>query len=505
MSSFWTSDFSFTNITKTFGPVTANQDVSFSVKKGSIHGVVGENGAGKSTIMKILYGMFPPDSGTLSFDGQPVTITSPHKAISLGIGMVHQHFMLVPTLTVWENIILGHEPSRFTLNHQDILKDLEALKAQYGFLVDLQEKIENLSVGHQQQVEILKLLYRQANILILDEPTAVLTPQEVDSLFEKLRLLKTAHKTIVIITHKLKEILSFTDYVTIMRQGKAIETLPTKELTQELLAEKIIGRKRIPLKTIDSSTESLPILSVNSLCLSTPGSRPLKNISFKIHSGEIVGLAGIEGNGQHELIEILAQVRKDYTGQILFREKENKNVSPYELKQQGFSLIPPDRHKEAVVLSFSIAENAILGRHREKSLQSGPFLSLKKVKETAQRLIQQFDIRPKNPDQLLAHLSGGNQQKLVVARETSNQVSFLLAAHPTRGVDIGAIDFIHQHLLKLKSQGTGILLVSSELEELLALSDRIWVLYQGEIVAEIEKEKATERQLGLWMTRGASE
>jgi simple sugar transport system ATP-binding protein len=243
---------------------------------------------------------------------------------------------------------------------------------------------------------------------------------------------------------------------------------------------------------------------VKSLCLNTTGSRPLKNISFEVRAGEIVGLAGIEGNGQHELIEILAQVRKDYTGQVLFREREIKTVSPYQLKQQGFSLIPPDRHKEAVVLSFSLSENAILGHHREDSLHSGPFLSKDKVKEAAQRLIQQFDIRPGDPDQPLAHLSGGNQQKLVVARETSNQTSFLLAAHPTRGIDIGAIDFIHQHILELKAQGTGILLVSSELEEILTLSDRIWVLYQGEIVAEIEKEKATERQLGLWMTRGAT-
>ncbi len=495
--------FSFKNITKTFASVLANHEVSFSVAEGTIHGVVGENGAGKSTIMKILYGMFEPDSGTIHFQGKPRSIPDPQTAISLGIGMVHQHFMLVPTLTVWENIILGKEPSKWLLDKASILKQLKSLKTKFGFQVDLEAKIESLSVGHQQQVEILKLLYRKANILILDEPTAVLSPQEVESLFEKLKLLKKAHKTIVIITHKLKEILSFTDSVTVMRQGKAIETLPTSSLTEDSLAEKIIGRKRIPLNFEKSGFEPEPVLKVASLSLSEAHNSILRHISFEINRGEIVGIAGIEGNGQHELIEVLAGVEKNYSGTVILNQENIKELSAYDLKQKGFSLIPPDRHLEGVILPFSLAENAILGHHRDPQIKSGPFLSSTKITQLASQLIQSFDIRPGEPSQSIAGLSGGNQQKLVVARETAREVSFLLAAHPTRGIDIGAIDFIHQYFLKLKAQGTAMLLISSELEEILKLSDRILVLYRGEIVAQVLKNEATEKDLGLWMTGGS--
>jgi len=494
--------FSFNQITKRFGSIMANQEVTFAVEKGTIHGVVGENGAGKSTIMKILYGMYTPDSGTLRFKGEAKEISDPETAISLGIGMVHQHFMLVPTLTVWENIILGKEPSLWTLNKKQILGKLEELKTSYDFQLDLEAKVETLTVGQQQQVEILKLLYREADILILDEPTAVLTPQETDSLFEKLKKLKEDQKTIVVITHKLKEILSLTDFVTVMRQGKAIETLPTQSLNETTLAEKIIGRKRIPLSNVETGAVQKPILAAENISLSTQQGTLLDRISFTIHRGEIVGLAGIEGNGQQELIEILANVRRDYQGSVLFDSKDPMQFSTYDLRQQGFSLIPPDRHQEGVVLSFSLAENSILGHHREKNVSKGPLLSETKVDELAARLIHSFDVRPNDTHLPLSALSGGNQQKLVVARETSRPVSFLLAAHPTRGIDIGATDFIHQHFLQLKANGAGILLVSSELDEILKLSDRILVIYQGAIVAEVEKEKATESQLGLWMTSG---
>ncbi|MFM8314781.1 MAG: ABC transporter ATP-binding protein, partial [Deltaproteobacteria bacterium] len=452
--------------------------------------------------MKILYGMFPPDSGEILFDERSITLSTPHDAIQLGIGMVHQHFMLVPTLTVWENIILGQEPTLGRLNKAAIVKSLEAIKTLYGFHVDLNARVESLSVGHQQQVEILKLLYRDASILILDEPTAVLTPQEVDSLFDKLRTLKKAGKTIVVVTHKLKEILKFTDFVTVMRQGQTIETLPTSTLTESSLAEKIIGRKRIPLNRPQVLRAHSPILSVESVSLTCSNSTLLKNLQFQVFPGEIVGLAGVEGHGQQELVEILARARKDYTGKITLQGKDIKESSTYELKQQGFSLIPPDRYREAMVPTFSLSENVILGHHREENIKSGAFLSKEKMTLFARELIQAFDVRPGNPDQEMGSLSGGNQQKWVVARETAREVSFLLAAHPTRGVDIGAIDFIHQHLLKLKSQGAGILLISSELDELLELSDRILVIFQGEMVAEVEKEKASETQLGLWMTRG---
>ncbi|MFM8314095.1 MAG: ATP-binding cassette domain-containing protein, partial [Deltaproteobacteria bacterium] len=352
-------------------------------------------------------------------------------------------------------------------------------------------------------------LYREANILILDEPTAVLSPQEVDSLFEKLTHLKKAQKTIVIITHKLKEILAFTDRVTVMRQGLAIETLKTAELTEELLAEKIIGRKRIPLDRIPTQKAPAPVLKVESLSYKNASGCSLNRVSFAVHPGEIVGIAGIEGNGQKELIEVLAQVQRNYTGRVTLNQNEVASLSPYDLKQKGFSLIPPDRHHEGVVLSFSLAENAILGHHKEHSLMAGMFLSQDKIQIRTESLIKAFDVRPGDPGLPLGSLSGGNQQKLVVARETlpmdgAHPLSFLLAAHPTRGIDIGAIDFIHQHFFKLKSQGTGILLISSELEEILTLSDRILVLYQGKIVAETPCREASERQLGLWMTRGAS-
>lgn len=495
--------FSFKQITKRFGSVLANEEVSFAVQKGTIHGVVGENGAGKSTIMKILYGMYTPDSGTIHFKGQPKEISDPEAAIALGIGMVHQHFMLVPTLTVWENIILGKEPSLWVLNKKEILKKLEALKTSFGFHLNLEARVETLAVGQQQQVEILKLLYRDADLLILDEPTAVLTPQETYSLFEKLKKLRDNHKTIVVITHKLKEILNFTDFLTIMRQGRSIETLPTQSLNETTLAEKIIGRKRIPLTSIQTTSGKEPVLTVKEVSLQNPNGVSLENVSFQILPGEIVGIAGIEGNGQQELIEILANVRKDYQGTVLLNSKGLSQFSTYDLRQQGFSLIPSDRHQEAVVLSFSIAENSILGHHREKTLKKGPFLSNSKIEELASHLIESFDVRPNDPKLPLSSLSGGNQQKLVVARETSRPITFLLASHPTRGIDIGAMDFIHEHFLKLKADGAAILLISSELDEILKLSDRILVISQGALVAEVEKEKVTESQLGLWMTSGA--
>lgn len=496
--------FSFNEVTKTFGNVIANHQVTFSVAEGTIHGIVGENGAGKSTIMKILYGMFEPDSGSISLRGNLTRIRTPQEAIALGIGMVHQHFMLVPTLTVWENIILGQEPTCWLLNESSILSELESLKKEFGFQVELKKPIESLPVGHQQQVELLKLLYRRANVLILDEPTAVLTPQEVDSLFEKLKTLKKANKTIIVITHKLKEILQFTDSVTIMRQGQALETCPTQELTEESLAEKMIGRKRIPLNIINPSLSQEPILQVSSLCLQGTRGPRLQQVSFNVNCGEIVGIAGIEGNGQHELIECIAGIQRNFSGSVIFDKSDIKEISPYELKQKGFSVIPPDRHREAVVLPFSLSENLILGHHRERQIRTGTFLSQNKVRALALEKIHNFDIRPDDPALAISALSGGNQQKLVVARESERNTKFLLAAHPTRGIDIGAIDFIHQHFLDLKSDGTGILLLSSELEEILKLSDRILVLFQGQIVAQLYKQDANEKELGLWMTGGAA-
>jgi len=493
----------FSKITKSFGAVVANRDVSFSIHHSTIHGVVGENGAGKSTIMKILYGMLEPDKGDIYFKGRATKIRSPEEAISLGIGMVHQHFMLVPTLTVWENIILGKEPTPWLIERESIIGELETLRKEFGFQVELTQKVEKLSVGHQQQVELLKLLYRKSDILILDEPTAVLSPQEVESLFEKLQNLKKVGKSIIVITHKLKEILKHTDSVTILRQGSVVESLATEDLSEESLAEKMMGHKRAPLKYHAEQLHQTATLKVSSLVLKKPTTQQLNNISFEVNSGEIVGVAGIEGNGQQELIECIAGIERHFKGQILFNGRDILEFDSYELKQSGFSIIPPDRHFEAVVLPFSLTENAILGHHKEKEIQNGFFLSKRKTASLASHMIQRFDVRPSDPELSMSSLSGGNQQKLVVARETLRPVQFLLAAHPTRGIDIGAVDFIHQHFLELKANGTAILLVSSELDEILKLSDRILVLFQGKIVAQFTKETANERALGLSMTGGS--
>lgn len=492
--------FSFHSITKRFGTVVANDQVSFAVERGSIHGVVGENGAGKSTIMKILYGLYPPDGGSLSIRDRVVKLRDPLHAISLGVGMVHQHFMLVPTLTVWENVILGSEPTLLRTDVDEVVQSLERIQKDFGLTLDLRERVENLPVGLQQQVEILKLLYRNAEVLILDEPTAVLTPQEVVLLFQRLKTLKEKNKTIVLITHKLKEVLSFTENVTVMRQGKAVETIKTSELTESLLAEKIIGRKQVSLPPRSSHSQSAATLQVKNVSLQKKGKFLLKDISFEVHAGEIVGIAGIEGNGQHELLEVLAHLTQCDTGEISYLGKEIQRQETYDLRQKVLSLIPPDRHQEGIILDFSVTENAILGHHREKAFTRGHRLCSKKLEKYVQTLLETFDVRPRNGEIPISALSGGNQQKLVVGRETSGEVPLLIAAHPTRGVDIGAIEFIHSHFLKLRERGTAILLFSSELEEVLALSDRILVMYHGSLVGEVERKAATETQLGLWMT-----
>jgi len=473
------------NITKRFGNTLANDRVSFSVEDGAIHGIVGENGAGKSTIMKIFYGMYPADSGTIYFHGNKVTIAAPQDAIALGVGMVHQHFMLVPTLTIWENVILGSEPKALRLSKETICESLNKIQNEFGFNLNLDSKIEDLSVGLQQQVEILKILYRNAKTLILDEPTAVLTPQEVDVLFTKLAQLNKQGKTIIVITHKLKEILKWTSQVTVMRQGKVVETADTKNLTSEILAEKIIGRKQKPLpKANQSSNDEKPCLEFKKVSLKNK----LNQLSFKVFPGEIVGIAGIDGNGQNEIVDLLAKISKCDGGEIS--------------AQKSIAIIPPDRHTQAVVLEFSVSENAIFGLQRLKQFGENILLSKQKVTDFTNKLIEEFDIRPRETEVAFSSLSGGNQQKLVVGRETEKKAPCLVACHPTRGVDIGAIEFIHSHLIDLKNKGVGILLFSSELEEILALSDRVLVIYQGEIVGEKAASQTNEKELGLWMTGG---
>lgn len=492
--------FELRNITKIFGELVANEDVSFSVSVGSLHGVVGENGAGKSTIMKVLYGMYQPDMGEIHIRGKLTSIPSPHVAIQLGIGMVHQHFMLVPTLTVWQNIILGKEPTQFKLDKKKITEEIEALQSSFGFRLDLNAIVENLPVGSQQQVEILKLLYRQADILILDEPTAVLTPQEVDALFERLKTLANNGKTIVLISHKLREILQFTERVTVMRQGRVVSTTYTKELGESSLAELIVGRKISTLPERASTSPSSPRVQVNHLSVAAPHGTALKEVSFQIRPGEIVGIAGVSGNGQQELIEVLAGVRRNYDGSVTFDGKEMRDLPLYPLKQDGLSVIPPDRHLEAMILDFPVRDNFLLGHHKNPEFTWSIFLDHTKLEERVKALQEAFDVRPRNPLVPIRSLSGGNQQKVIIAREIQKDIKFLIAAYPTRGVDIGAIEFIHSLFLKERDKGAAILLVSAELDEILALSDRILVLYGGQIVGEVSRENATESQIGCWMT-----
>lgn len=495
--------FGFHGITKRFAHVVANDDVSFAVEKGSLHGIVGENGAGKSTIMKILYGMYPPDAGRIDVNGIERRPKTPQEAIALGIGMVHQHFMLIPTLRVWENVVLGHEPS-FALDAEEIRKGLSAIVRDYGFTVDLNAVTEDLSVGQQQQVEILKLLYRNAEILILDEPTAVLTPQEVDVFFDRLKGLWKAGKTIVIITHKLKEVLRFTQRVTVMRRGRVVETIDTAQLTEKSLAEKIIGRQLAELPKDRPAPGDGIAIHVKGLAATDLERGSLKGLSFQVNAGEILGVAGVEGNGQALLVECLAGVRTKYEGSITYGGKDLKTTTPYRMKQEGLALIPPDRHREAVVLDFSVSENYVLGHHREARFSRHGWLSPRRITAEVAPALEAFDVRPREPEACFAGLSGGNQQKLVVAREMGQKTGakYLIAAHPTRGVDIGAIEQIHRTLLEHRKAGAAILLISSELEEILALSDRIIVLFDGKISGHALRAQATEQQLGLWMTGG---
>jgi general nucleoside transport system ATP-binding protein len=494
--------FSFDSVSKRFGAVLANSSISFGVQDQSIHGVVGENGAGKSTIMKLLYGLYSPDAGTITVRGKPVTFRSPQDAIAEGIGMVHQHFMLVPTLAVWENVVLGSEPYAWSSNRKKSLQRLSQIQSEFGFHLDLEAKVETLPVGLQQQVEILKILYREAKILIFDEPTAVLTPQEVDTFIERLRGLRAQGKTIVFISHKLKEILKLTDRVTVMRQGKVVGSWETPSLTETSLAEAMIGRKMQPLPHRTPTPAAEPVLMADRLSVTASKRRVLSELSFALRAGEVVGIAGVDGNGQQEWIEILSRVRNDYEGRLLWKGQDYRSWSTYEFKQKGLGVIPPDRLHEAVILDFSLSENVLLGHHFAPEVTRGGRVFWSRLAQMTSDLIHRFDIRPNEPEARMGGLSGGNQQKLVVSRELSRNTELLVAAHPTRGVDIGAIECIHSEILRLRDQGAAVILFSSELEEILALSDRILVLYNGKIQGECTRSEANETQLGLWMTGG---
>ncbi len=497
------------NITKRFGAVLANDHVSFAVAPGTIHAIVGENGAGKSTAMRIAYGFYMADSGEILINGQPQQIRTPHDAIALGIGMVHQHFMLVEPMTVAENIVLGAEPgSAASLDLKKAASEIRKVSDEFKLSVDPHATIENLSVGQQQRVELLKALYRHAQLLILDEPTAVLTPQEVEEFFAILRRMREQGKTIIIITHKLSEVLAISDNVTVMRDGKVVGDVKTKETNAAELARLMVGREVLLRVEKPDAKPAAPVVKLDHLSISgRDGTKRLNDVSFQVRAGEIVGIAGVEGNGQTELIEALAGLIPGsfVTGHISFEGVDVTSADARRRKELGIAHVPEDRHRRGLLLDSSLAENTILGVHYRKPAVTGPgeiILDQKGIRRRTEQVIRDFDVRPPNPLLPARALSGGNQQKLIIGREFELPPKLLLVSQPTRGVDIGAIEFIHRKIVALRDAGCAVLLVSAELEEVTALSDRLLVIHNGEIVGEVDPKTITNEEIGLMMTGG---
>ncbi|MBE3595748.1 MAG: ABC transporter ATP-binding protein [Hydrogenibacillus sp.] len=495
-------------ITKTYdGGVQANRDVSFSVRAGEIHALVGENGAGKSTLMKILFGLEPMDAGEIIYKGQKVRIQSPEQALEMGIGMVHQHFMLIPSLTVAENIVLGHEPrlggGRFDFARA--VRITRELSEQYGLSVNPQARIEEISVGARQRVEILKALYRGAELLILDEPTAVLTPKETNDLFVSLKQLIDRGHTIIFITHKLQEVIAISDRVTVMRQGRTVGTMNTADTTKEAISRLMVGRDVLLRVAKPPAKPGKPVLVTNDLrAKSDKGNEILKGISLTVHAGEIVGIAGVEGNGQSEFVEILTGLRRATGGQVKIGGQDVTNWPPKDIRRLGVGHVPEDRHVHGSAGLASIAENLILDRYDQPPFAGQGLARFiirpKAIRSFARELIDRFDIRAENELVPAGALSGGNLQKVIIAREFVKQPQLLIAAQPTRGVDIGAIEFIHQEIVRQRDNGAAVLLISADLQEVLALSDRLVVFYEGEIVAEFtDTAHLTEEEVGYYM------
>ncbi|HYV25667.1 MAG TPA: ABC transporter ATP-binding protein [Pyrinomonadaceae bacterium] len=496
------------NITKRFGAVLANDRVSIKVTPGTIHAIVGENGAGKSTAMRIAYGFYTADGGEIVINNEVREIRTPHDAIALGIGMVHQHFMLVEPMTVAENIVLGAEPGNATsLDLKKAAEEIRRVSDEFKLSVDPNATIETLSVGQQQRVELLKALYRHAQLLILDEPTAVLTPQEVEEFFAILRRMREQGKTIVIITHKLSEVLAISDDVTVMRDGKVVGEVKTSETNAADLARLMVGREVLLRVDKPDANPGEVVVSVRDLSIAgRDGSKRVDRVSFEVRKGEIVGIAGVEGNGQTELIEALAGLipGSHTSGSISFEGQDVTQTDARQRKELGIAHVPEDRHRRGLLLDFSLAENTILGVHYRKPAVSsdGILLDQKGIQRRTEQVIRDFDVRPPNPALPARALSGGNQQKLIIGREFELPPKFLLVSQPTRGVDIGAIEFIHRKIVELRDAGCAVLLVSAELEEVTALSDRLLVIHNGRIVGEVDPKKTTNEEIGLMMTGG---
>ncbi len=497
------------NISKRFGAVQANDRINIKVETGTIHAIVGENGAGKSTAMRIAYGFYTADSGEILIDGQVREIRTPHDAISQGIGMVHQHFMLVDTMSVAENIVLGAEPGNaMALDLATASAQIRKLSEEFKLSVDPNALIENLSVGQQQRVELLKALYRKAKLLILDEPTAVLTPQEVEEFFSILRGMRSQGKTIVIITHKLSEVLAISDDVTVMRDGKVVGEVKTKDTNAAELARLMVGREVLLRVEKTDAEPGAPRLRLVDLSVKAKeGTARVNKVSFEVSAGEIVGIAGVEGNGQTELIEALAGLADSaqLSGTISFEGRDITRLDARARREMGIAHIPEDRHRRGLLLEFSLAENAILGVHYRPPVTAyagNIFLDSAAIQKRADEIIRDFDVRPANAALPARALSGGNQQKLIIGREFKLNPGLLLVSQPTRGVDIGAIEFIHRQLVALRDSGCAVLLVSAELEEVTSLADRLLIIHKGQIVGEVDPNVTTVEEIGLLMTRG---
>ena len=487
-------------VDKRFGRVHANRDVSLAVARGAIHGLVGENGAGKSTLMSILYGFYRADRGEIRVAGRPVAIEDSEDAIAAGIGMVHQHFMLVDTFTVVENVVLGAEGGTLLASGElRARRVLERLARDYALEVPPDARVGDLSVGLQQRVEILKALFRGAEILILDEPTGALTPQEADHLFRILRRLKAQGKTLILITHKLREVMEVTDRVSVMREGAMVAHRDTARTTIPELAELMVGRRVLLRVEKGEARPGRDLLAVENLSVRDErGTMRVREVSFTVREGEIVGIAGVSGNGQSELLEALAGLRPAFAGRILLRGRALGEGSGTR-RRAGLAHVPEDRRRMGLVLPFEVRESAILGYHNDPRYRSGGRLDWASVSRDTEEKMHSFDVRPPAPRRVTAALSGGNQQKLVLAREMERDPSVLVVGQPTRGVDIGAIEFIHRRLVAMRDAGKAVLLVSAELDEIMGLCDRILVMFNGSIVGEVPGEAASERELGLLM------
>lgn len=489
------------NIRKVFGNFVANDNITLQLKKGEIHALLGENGAGKSTLMNVLFGLYQPDGGEIRVRGKKVDITNPNVANDLGIGMVHQHFMLVENFTVTENIILGSEPTKFGItNKKDAAKRVKEVSEQYGLNVDPHAVIEDISVGMQQRVEILKTLYRGAEILIFDEPTASLTPQEIVELIQIMKRLIAEGKSIILITHKLKEIMDVSDRVTVIRKGQGVGTVTTSETSPAELASLMVGRQ-VEFKTVKTPANPKDvILNVQKLVVEDyRGVEMVKSLDLNVRQGEIVGIAGIDGNGQSELIEAITGLRKVKSGLITIHGKDITNMKPRKVTESGVGHIPQDRHKHGLVLDFPIGHNISLQTYYTAPISKGGIIDYNKIDQKAKEIIAAYDVRTQGPHEPARALSGGNQQKAIIGREVDRNPDLLIAALPTRGLDVGAIEFIHSRLIEQRDNGKAVLLISFELDEVMNVSDRIAVIHDGEIVDIVKPEETTEQELGLLM------